>query len=136
MTTTFLLGMLAMWLAAPVMLAPAAADTGAAAEAQRDLYNPARVALVNARRQVAESSSQEQEMLVSIKRMHAELDSSIALLADAQNIDPSIKTQLEAIRQRLSALGDSSSLCPMGSDSSLKTYDQILDELQGLIDQY
>lgn len=136
MTTTFLLGMLVMWLAGPVLLAPAEADTGAAAEVRHDLYNPARVALVNARRQVAESSSQEQEMLVSIKRMHAELDSSIELLADAQNMDPSIKARLQAIRERLAALGDSSSLCPMGSDSSLQTYDQILDELQRLIDQY
>jgi hypothetical protein len=101
-----------------------------------DIYNPARTALVNAQRQLAESSRQQQEILDRLQRIYAELDSSLALLASAGELDPAMQTPIESIRTRLAALRERPSDCPMANTSSLDVYTQLLDELQGLIEHY
>jgi septal ring factor EnvC (AmiA/AmiB activator) len=127
-------------LAMPVVLliGSASASLGAAttSSASHDLYNPARTALVNAQLHLAESSRQEQDILERLKRMHTELDSSLALLANAGDLDPSMRDQIEDARRRLAALQDKPALCPMDSGSSLLVYDQLLDDLQALIAHY
>jgi septal ring factor EnvC (AmiA/AmiB activator) len=122
-----------------LLIATASVPLGSAAttsSASHDLYNPARTALVNARKQLAESSRQERDILERIKRMHTDLDSSLALLANAGDLDPSMQDQIGDVRKRLAALQDRPSLCPMDSTSSLLVYDQLLDDLQALITHY
>jgi hypothetical protein len=104
--------------------------------ATHDIYNPARTALVNAQRQLAESSRQQQEILDRLQRVYAELDSSLALMASAGELDPAMQAPIESIRTRLAALRERPSSCPMANTSSLDVYTQLLDELQGLIEQY
>jgi len=101
-----------------------------------DIYNPARTALVNAQRQLAESSRQQQEILERMQRVYAELDSSLALLASAGKLDPAMEAPIESIRTRLATLREQPSDCPMVNSSSLDVYTQLLDELQGLIEHY
>jgi hypothetical protein len=101
-----------------------------------DLYNPARTALVNAQKQLAESSRQEQDILGRVRQMHSELDSSLALLGNAAELDPVMREQIAAVRARLAALQDKPALCPMDNSSSLRVYSQLLDDLQALIDHY
>lgn len=114
---------------------PLLAETPAPA-ATHDIYNPARTALVNAQRQLAESSRQQQEILERLQRVHTELNSSLALLESAGQLDPSMQAPIEDIRTRLAALKDQPATCPMGNSSSLEVYNQLLGELQGLIEHY
>ena len=104
--------------------------------AKHDIYNPARTALVNAQRQLAESSRQQQDMLERLQRIHSELDNSLALLESAGQLDPSMRAPIEDLRTRLSALKDQTSLCPMGSGASVDSYSQLLNELQAMIEHY
>jgi len=101
-----------------------------------DIYNPARVALVNAQRQLAESSRQEQDILERIRQMHRELESSLALLSDAASKDPAMEESIGTVRARLAALKDRPGLCPMDNNSSLAEYDLLLKDLQALIEHY
>ncbi len=117
-------------------LALAGTATPAAPDAQHDIYNPARTALVNAQRQLAESSRQEKDILEAIERMRGELDASLALLSQAEQLDPSMQEPIAQLRARLAALQDRPSLCPEDSTSSLGVYSRLLDEMQGLIDHY
>jgi septal ring factor EnvC (AmiA/AmiB activator) len=100
-----------------------------------DIYNLARTDLVNAQRQLADSSRQHQDTLERLERMQAELDKSLALLESAAQRDPSMKAPIDAIRKRLATLKEQSSLCTAG-DSSPQVYKQLLDELQQLIEHY
>ena len=104
--------------------------------AGHDLYSPARTALLNAQRQVAESLGQEREILERLRQMHGALDSSLALLANAEELDPSMKSRIEDVRNRLAALQDKPALCPQDKNSSLDVYSQLLGDLQALIEHY
>ena len=128
-------------LALPILLLLAVAGMPLLAETpppavSHDIYNPARTALVNAQRQLAESSRQQQEILERLQRVYAELDSSLALLESAGQLDPAMQAPIEKIRVRLSALKDQPSACPMSNSSTPDVYNQLLDELQGLIEHY
>ncbi len=114
---------------------PAQAEKANSAQAH-DIYNPARAALINAQRQLAESYRQQQDVLARTARMHKELQTSLALLTKAEQLDPANKATIEALRSRLAALEDRPTLCPMDSQSSLDVYSQLLDEMQTLIEQY
>ena len=104
--------------------------------ATHDIYNPARTALVNAQRQVADSSRQQQEILERLRRVHTEINSSLELLKSAREQDPAMQASIETIGKRLRALQDQTSSCLMGNKSSLDAYTGLLDELQGLIEHY
>ncbi len=128
-------------LALPILLLLAVAGMPLLAEtpppaASHDIYNPARTALVNAQRQLAESSRQQQEILERLQRMYAELDSSLALLESAGQLDPAMQAPIEKIRVRLSTLKDQPSACPVGNSSTPDVYKKLLDELQELIEHY
>ena len=84
-----------------VMGMPLLAETPPPA-ATHDIYNPAHTALVNAQRQLAESSRQQQEISERLQRMHAEIDSSLELLKSARELDPAMKASIETISNRLS----------------------------------
>lgn len=114
---------------APVAAAPPPTAT-------HDIYNPARTALVNAQRQLAESARLEKDILQRLKQMHRELDSSLELLASAQQLDPAMQGSIDAVRQRLAELRDSPALCPLDRPSSVGVYAGLLDELQALIEHY
>jgi len=114
-------------LAATGELAPAA---------HHDIYNPSRTALVNAHRQLTESLAQEREILERIQRTRRELSASLALLAKAEELDPSVEKPIDDLRSHIVALQENPSLCPMDSASSLDLYGELLDTLQTLIDHY
>ena len=105
-------------------------------EGPHDLYNAARTALVNAQLQLAESSQQQREFLERIERMAKGIDNSLALLENASQLDPSRKVAIDQVRQRLAALQQEASLCTLARSTTLDTYDQLLNDLQGLIERY
>lgn len=105
-------------------------------EGPHDLYNPARTALVNAQLQLAESSQQQREFLERAERMAKGIDNSLALLENAGQLDPSRKVAIDEVRQRLAALQQDASLCTLARSTTLDTYDQLLNDLQGLIERY
>ncbi len=108
----------------------------AAQGSDQGLYNPARVALINARRQLSESFSQEQEILEQVRRVHKELDASLALLASAEQSDPTMKAQIDALRAQLSALENDPSVAQMDSETLRSTYERLLAEFEALIEHY
>ena len=114
---------------------PVRAETASPAEAH-DLYNPARTALVNAQLQLAESSQQQREFLERAERMVKGMDNSLALLENAGQLDPSMRVSIEEVRERLVALRQEASLCSLDKRTTLDTYGQLLNDLQGLIERY
>lgn len=123
-------------LGSPISPLVAATSAAMVPAAHHDIYNSARTALVNAQRQLAESLWQEQELLKSVQHVQQELNDSLALLASAEELDPSMKAPIGELRSRLTALQARSSLCPMDSSSSLERYRKLLDDLQVLIEHY
>ena len=109
---------------------PAASDAG------HDLYNPARTALINARQHLSESFSQEQDILEQVQRVHQELDESLTLLARAEQIDPKVKVEVDALRARLAALEDQRSLGRMDEQALRDTYEALLRDFEDLIQRY
>ena len=103
---------------------------------EHDLYNPARAALVNARRQLAETFRQEQDILEQRRRVHRELDESLKLLADAQQLDPSMTVPIEDLRARISRLESDPCAMQFDGDSLKELYDQLLSDFEALIEHY
>lgn len=68
--------------------------------------------------------------------MHDELQKSLALLTNEEQLDPASKSKIEAVRENLATLEHRPALCPMDNASSLEVYKQLLDELHTLIEQY
>ena len=104
--------------------------------ASHDMYNPARTALVNARRQLAETFRQEQDILVQRQRVHRELLESLKLLENAENLDPSMAEPIEDLKQRISTL-ERDPCASQFDDKSLKElYDELLADFETLIGHY
>jgi chromosome segregation ATPase len=101
-----------------------------------DLYNPARTALVNARAQLAETFSQEEDILEQMQRVHRELDESLTLLANARQIDPAMKAPIDALRARLSALEDDRAVAHMDTETLRGIYQRLLADFEALIQHY
>jgi septal ring factor EnvC (AmiA/AmiB activator) len=103
---------------------------------RHDLYNPARTALVNARQYLSESFSQEQDVLEQLKRIHHELDESLRLLARAEEIDPTVKAQVDVLRARLTALEDQRTISGMDKQTLRDTDQTLLRDFEELIQHY
>jgi hypothetical protein len=71
-----------------------------------------------------------------VQRVHRELDASLTLLANARQIDPTMKAPIDALRAKLSALENNSSMDRMDSETLRKTYKHLLDEFEALIEHY
>jgi hypothetical protein len=108
----------------------------AAQGSEQGLYNPARVAIINARQQLSESLRQEEDILEQVRRVHKELDASLALLASAEQIDPTMKAPIDALRAQLSALENDPSVAQMDSETLRSTYEHLLAEFEALIEHY
>jgi hypothetical protein len=120
--------------AAPVR---AGGDTAVATHApEHDLYNPARAALVNARRQLAETFRQEQDILEQRRRVHRELDASLKLLADAEQLDPSMSAPIEGLRERISVLESDPCATQFDGETLKELYDRLLADFEALIEHY
>lgn len=131
-TSALALGVLLLTATTAIPLAAAGPSPAAA----HDIYNPARIALVNAQRQVAEALRAEQELLERMQRLHGELDSSLEALARAERLDPAMAEPIATVRAALAELQANAALCPMGYRSSIAAYSDLLAELQTLIDHY
>jgi chromosome segregation ATPase len=110
-------------------------STGALAPAH-DLYNPARTALVNARRQLAETFRQEEDILRQRQRVHEELDESLTLLANARQLDPAMAEPIEALRKRIAALEQDPCASRLDSETMKDLYDRLLADFETLIEHY
>jgi len=117
---------------------PSVGDHNAPAvqDSEEGLYNPARVALVNAREQLSESFNQEQDILEQVKRVHKELDASLDLLARAEQIDPTMKAPIEALRAQLTALENDPAVAKMDGEELHRAYEHLLAEFEALIERY
>ena len=116
--------------------APPAPLTAAAVAPDHDIYNPARTAMVNAQKELAESLELEREVVERIEHARQKIDASAALLASAGRLDPSMQAPIEQLQSQLTTLQNSASLCPGDTASCLGLYRQMLDDLQAMIEQY
>ena len=101
-----------------------------------DIYNPARTAMVNAHKELAESLELEREIVDRIGRARQKIDASVALLASAGRYDPAMQPPIDRLQSQLTNVLNSASLCPGDTPSCLDLYRQMLDDLQTLIEQY
>lgn len=103
---------------------------------EHDLYHPARTALVNARRQLAETFRQEQDIQVQRQRVHRELVESLKLLENAEQLDPSMKGPIETLKQRIEVLESDPCASQFDGSSLKEMYDELLAEFEALIEHY
>ncbi len=104
--------------------------------ASHDIYNPARTALVNARRQLAVTFVQEQDIMEQRQRIHRELDESLKLLADAQKLDPTMRRPIEELSTRIATLESDPCATQLHGKTLKELYDELLTDFEALIEHY
>ncbi|MGA7982653.1 MAG: hypothetical protein WCA32_20830 [Chromatiaceae bacterium] len=98
-----------------------------------NLYDPARVALSRAESHLDRSYDHDEELLSEIRAAHQELDSAIDLLESAEEADPAIKGQIEAVRLRLEALKKEQPTPAMTPKKLHRTYRELLADINKLL---
>jgi septal ring factor EnvC (AmiA/AmiB activator) len=98
-----------------------------------DLYNQARVSLSRAESHLDRSYDDEEDLLSEVRAAHRELDTTIALLERAEEVDPAIKGRIEAIRVRLEALKKEQVNPSMTPQELHRTYRKLLREVNDLL---
>jgi DNA repair ATPase RecN len=100
-----------------------------------NLYDPARVDLVRAQRQLYEAygkSTKAAQLRDEIRAARLSLDEAAALLEKAEQVDPADRAKLTAIRDRLATLEDSEKTERMTPKELHDAYQQLSEELTRL----
>jgi septal ring factor EnvC (AmiA/AmiB activator) len=98
-----------------------------------NLYDPARVALSRAETHLDRSYDNEEELVSEVRAADRELERSIELLESAEESDPAIKQQIEAIRVRLEALRKEQPTPDMNAQELHRTYRDLLADINKLL---
>jgi chromosome segregation ATPase len=104
-------------------------------ESGPNYYQPARVALVSAQRQLAESYSHEKALLEQLRIVHNELDAAMANLGKAEKLDHADKRKIESLRLRLKSLEDARQLSHTTPEQLQESYQSLTTQLDALIDK-
>ncbi|WP_078119857.1 hypothetical protein [Thiosocius teredinicola] len=97
-------------------------------------YSPARTALVTAKERLEIAFSEEANLLSYLEETHRDLESAIDALDQARS-DPSMRAEIDSVRRRLSALGDTDRLQRTTPEELKQTYHEINAEIEALIER-
>jgi hypothetical protein len=103
-----------------------------------NLYDPARTALVAAQRNLSEAYAhvaEERELLEQVKAAHQDLRDALALVDQAERLDPADKAAIDALQAQLARLEDDGSILQMDDEQVRATYQGISEQLQTLIEK-
>lgn len=104
-------------------------------ESGPNYYQPARVALVSAQRQLAESYSHEKALLEQLRIVHNELDAAMGDLQKAEYLDHADQREIESLRLRLKALEDAKQLSHTTPEQLQESYQSLTAQLDALINR-
>lgn len=96
-------------------------------------YDPARVALVNAKLQFEESLGHERELIEQLQMAHDELDSAITHLAQAADLDPADRSRIETLRASLRSIEGPDRLGKINLEELHRIYRDMLAQMETLI---
>lgn len=102
-------------------------------EQEPNYYDPARTALVNARLRFEESLGHEQALIAQLQMVHKELDSAIAQLGRAADLDPADRARIEDLRASLLSIEQTDGPEKLGSEELYQSYRELLAQMDALI---
>jgi len=121
------LGLAIVLLAAAIFFGPSLR------EQEPDFYDPARIALVNARQRFEESLGHEQALVEQLQMAHAELESAIGQLEMVANLDPAHRTRIESLRASLRTIENSDRSGNTDPELLQQSYRDLLTQMDELI---
>jgi len=124
----WVLGLIIIVVAAVIFFGPALR------EQEPDYYNPARIALVNARMRFEESLGHEQALIEQLQMVHKELGSAIVHLAKAADLDPADRARIEAMRSTLESLENPERLRKASPEKLQQSYRELLAQMETMIE--
>lgn len=96
-------------------------------------YDPARVALINAKQQFEESLVHEQVLIDQLNMARAELDTAISQLARVAALDPAHRAGVESLRANLLALENPEHPGTTSPEQLKQSYRELLMQMDALI---
>jgi DNA repair ATPase RecN len=97
-----------------------------------NFYAPGRSVLTKAEMRLAETYSEEKLLVDKLHKMRSNLDNVIELLGQAEQLDPSDKAVIEALRKRLRALENPERLTDTTPEALHQAYKEMMTELSQL----
>jgi septal ring factor EnvC (AmiA/AmiB activator) len=101
-------------------------------EERPDYQESARVPLTEAARALEESYEDESLLLENFKTVHERLNSAIALLGQAERLDPEDKRQIEVLEGKLRELEDPGKVLDKSPKALKQAYDDLTRQLEAL----
>lgn len=106
------------------------------AAARPNFYDPTRIALVEAQRNLSQAyghTTQEKALFDQIRAAHRALDDALTLLEKAERLDPADKATIENLHTRLTPLEDDQKILHMTNAELRRTYQELFEQMQALI---
>jgi hypothetical protein len=106
------------------------------AEDRPNLYDPTRIALVEAQRDLSEAyghATQEKALFKQVRAAHHALDKALTFLEKAERLDPIDKSTIENLRTHLNLLEDDQKILHMTNAELRRTYQELFEQMQALI---
>jgi len=100
-----------------------------------DFYEPARAPITEAARILSETYAEEKELVQQLHMVHSRLDHAIALLGQAERLDPTDKRQIETLQVRLRALEDPNRMLKTDPKALQSAYHELTEQLNALTDK-
>lgn len=102
-----------------------------------NLYDPTRIALVEAQRNLSEAyghATQERALFEQIRSAHRDLDEALTLLEKAEHLDPAQKAAMDSLRARLIQLEDDQKVLKMSDTELRQNYQYLADQMERIIE--
>lgn len=103
-----------------------------------NFYDPARTALVAAQRNLSEAYAhvaEERQLLEQVKAAHQDIRDALALVDQAERLDPADKAAIDALQAQLARLEDDGRILQMDDEQVRSVYQGISEQLQTLIEK-
>jgi hypothetical protein len=103
-----------------------------------NLYDPTRIALVEAQRNLSEAyghATQERALFEQIRSAHRALDEALTLLEKAERLDPIDKATIDTLRARLNELEDDQKILQMSEAELRRNYQYLSNQMERIIER-
>jgi uncharacterized protein HemX len=97
-----------------------------------DYYQPARAPITEASMILSETYSEAKELVQRLQRLHNRLDNTLALLGQAERLDPADERKIVAMQGRLRALEDTDRMLATDPEALQRAYHDLTEQLNGL----
>lgn len=108
------------------------------AENRPDLYDPTRVALVEAQRKLNDAYFhiiEERALVAKVREAHRDLRAALDLMEKAERLDPADQATIEKLRMTLKLVEDDRKVLAMSNDELRHIYQEMTAQMQTLIHQ-